>query len=71
MDIQSIFELKLQIGDYITLMNDKEEKILAIYAGDLDETKRTFSFRLQSTKELQTAEIDKLHSLDVSYRTSK
>ena len=71
MDIQSVFELKLQIGDYITLMNDKKEKFLAIYAGHLDETKRTFSFLIQSTKELKTAEIDKLHSLDVSYRASK
>lgn len=70
MDIQDFFKLKLQIGDRFTLMNDKEEKIQGIYAGELDEKKRTFSFRIQSTEELQTAEINKLHSLDVSLRAS-
>ena len=70
MDIQGVFILKLQIGDYITMMNENSEKIEAIYAGDLNETKRTFSFRIQSTKELKTAEIDKLHSLDVTLRAS-
>lgn len=70
MDIQGFFKLNLQIGDHITLMNDKGEKFQAIYAGNLDETKRTFSFRIQSTEELQTAEINKLHSLDLIYRAS-
>jgi hypothetical protein len=70
MDIQDFFKLKLQIGDRISLMNDKGEKFLGIYAGDLDESKRTFSFRIEATEELQTAEINSLHILDVNHRVS-
>lgn len=70
MDIQDFFKLNLQIGDHISLMNDKDEKFQGIYVGNLDEIKRTFSFRIQTTEELQTAEINNLHILDVSHRAS-
>lgn len=70
MDIQDFFKLNLQIGDHISLMNDKGEKFQGIYAGELDETKRTFSFRIQTTEELQTAQINSLHILDVNHRVS-
>lgn len=70
MDIQDFFSLKLKIGDGILLSNDKDEKYQATYSGNLDETKGTFTFRVDSTGETKTAEINKLHTLDVTHRAS-
>ena len=56
MHINEIIKLDLKIGDYIRIVNEKGERFLGNYNGNVDSSKQTFQFRNHSNGKTQVIE---------------
>ena len=69
MHLNDFIKLKLKVGDYIWIMNEKGVGFNGNYDGNFEPSKQTFQFRNHSNGQSQTIEITKLQRLDITQRT--